>query len=190
MSEQLRFFAAAVVAIMTFATTICADRTRPVVRVLLRNDASVPATTVDAAHEAVRPVSHTAGVHIVWSGRPPVATLALIARDEARKLHPRPEVLGFATGRRGRAGKIAYIFVHRVNDLAARYRLDPSVILGAVMAHELGHLLLPFESHSQAGLMRPLLDAADFRQAHRGELLFTAEQAAQIRSATEAHERF
>ena len=190
MSRRARCFAAMVPATMAFVTTICADGARPTVRVMLRNDVNVPPETVQAAQEAVRLVFHAAGVDVIWTGPQPIATVALISRERAHKMRQRPEVLGVALVGRGRRGRMAYVFVHRVNELSARYRLDASVILGAVMAHELGHLLLPFDSHSEAGLMRPLLDGSDFKRADRGELLFTAAQAEQIRSATVSRASF
>ena len=60
--------------------------------------------------------------------------------------------------------------------------MDASQLLGHVMAHELGHLLLPHGAHSAAGLMRPALDRAQVRAAIAGLLTFTPDQAALIRA--------
>jgi hypothetical protein len=184
MSARAGIFAAAIIAATTVVTTLCANSSRPTIRVMLRNDVNAPPQTIEAAQEAVSAVYEAAGLDVVWAGGQPIATLALISRNRAARLRVRPDVIGFAINGRGRRGKMAYIFEHRVNELAARYRFDPSVVLGAVMAHELGHLLLPVVGHSDTGVMQPLFDGADFRQAHRGELLFTADQVAQIRLVT------
>jgi hypothetical protein len=56
-----------------------------------------------------------------------------------------------------------------------------SVLLGCVMAHELGHLLLGDPRHSQTGIMRAQFGADQIQQALRGRLLFTKEQARVIR---------
>ena len=60
------------------------------------------------------------------------------------------------------AGDRAAVFLSRVRATAAR---DPELagvddIMGCVMAHEIGHLLLHSSSHSSEGIMR-----ADFRQS-------------------------
>lgn len=54
------------------------------------------------------------------------------------------------------------------------------IILGCVMAHELGHLLLGSNGHSNAGIMRPRWEYSQFRQLMMGGLLFTSEQSNQM----------
>jgi hypothetical protein len=48
----------------------------------------------------------------------------------------------------------AYIYHDRVEAFARRYALNVGVLLGKVMAHEIGHLLLPGQGHSDEGIMR------------------------------------
>ena len=54
------------------------------------------------------------------------------------------------------------------------------------MAHEVAHLLLPHESHSVDGLMRSAWNAADYRKARLGQLLFTDEEAQLMRDRLSA----
>jgi hypothetical protein len=49
------------------------------------------------------------------------------------------------------------------------------------MAHEIGHLLLPY-GHAATGLMRADWDAKDMRLAVHGRLNFTSEQAELIQT--------
>jgi hypothetical protein len=56
------------------------------------------------------------------------------------------------------------------------------VMLGCVMAHELGHLLLRAPGHSAKGVMQPGWGAAQIHQALTGNLLFTKDQAVRIQS--------
>ena len=58
---------------------------------------------------------------------------------------------------------------------------DNVTVLAHAMAHEIGHLLLPY-GHSAAGLMRADWDAKDMRLAAHGRLNFTREQAELIRT--------
>jgi len=52
----------------------------------------------------------------------------------------------------------AHIFLDQVKALDFRSPRSLGSILGDVMAHELGHLLLPLPGHSWAGIMRPGLN--------------------------------
>jgi len=55
------------------------------------------------------------------------------------------------------------------------------VILGCVIAHELGHLLLGSNSHSGSGVMQPQWGRKQVKQALTCELLFTHERSKVIR---------
>jgi hypothetical protein len=59
-------------------------------------------------------------------------------------------------------------------------------ILGCVIAHELGHLLLGSNSHSSSGIMQPRWEPEQVRQLTTGKLLFTAEQSKVMRVAAQA----
>jgi hypothetical protein len=53
---------------------------------------------------------------------------------------------------------------------------EAPIILGCAIAHELGHLLLGTNSHSDAGIMQPRWESNQFRQLMFGNLVFTTEQ--------------
>lgn len=55
----------------------------------------------------------------------------------------------------------AFIFFDRVTELRTHTRLVPT-ILGRVMVHEITHVLLPKEGHSNSGLMRGRWTAGNF----------------------------
>jgi hypothetical protein len=74
-------------------------------------------------------------------------------------------------------GRVAQVLFSRVISLAMKSRKGVDQILGHVMAHELGHLLLPLSSHSKTGLMGTHLQMADL-----GRLRFTGEQPDLIRT--------
>jgi hypothetical protein len=57
-----------------------------------------------------------------------------------------------------------------------------SKILGHVIAHEMGHLLLPPNSHSQSGVMNADWDSEQLLRMVKGLLQFTPEQGELIRS--------
>jgi len=58
-----------------------------------------------------------------------------------------------------------------------------AAMLGHVMAHEMGHLLLSLSGHSSKGIMIGPWGAKELQQAAQGELLFTPAEAAKMREA-------
>jgi hypothetical protein len=50
--------------------------------------------------------------------------------------------------------RLVYIFVPRIVDASVKFAHDYTHILGLVVAHELGHVLLPAGSHSDTGVMK------------------------------------
>jgi len=50
------------------------------------------------------------------------------------------------------------------------------VILGCIMAHEIGHLLLGPNSHTATGIMQPRWESEQVRQIMKGELEFTKQE--------------
>ena len=60
----------------------------------------------------------------------------------------------------------AYVLYDRIAHGEVRSSRDVGAALGDVMAHEIGHLMLPAHSHSATGFMRSSLDMhSDFLQS-------------------------
>jgi hypothetical protein len=51
-------------------------------------------------------------------------------------------------------GWLATVFADRIETAAARARIDSGTLLGRVIAHEVGHLLLGVGYHGETGMMR------------------------------------
>ncbi len=68
------------------------------------------------------------------------------------------------------------------DELAATIHLCRALVLGHLLAHEIGHLLLPNTNHSQFGIMRARLEREDWKLAARGLLLFTREESVSMRT--------
>jgi hypothetical protein len=89
-------------------------------------------------------------------------------------------IIGFAAAEPGVGGRIAYVIYERVKDIA-RGTVDDMRMMGIVMAHEIGHLLLTNQSHSDGGLMRGRWVPSEIRSARPGDLHFSELQAIEIR---------
>jgi hypothetical protein len=131
------------------------------VEVLLVDHGGVPATEVAEARGHAWEIFAAAGVDLVWTTNPGTAA----ARRVVVFLLPHHpdydgsgphdgDVLGRATPRTGRA----LVFTDRVGAAVRKSPVSPGVALGQVLAHEIGHLLLPTRRHAHAGVMRARLD--------------------------------
>jgi hypothetical protein len=89
---------------------------------------------------------------------------------------------------------MARVFVDKVKGLSFRYRAPSAgvlsalpvsatqpAILGVVIAHEIGHLLLGAASHRTGGIMAPVLAAPTVLDGYRGRLQFDPGQSARLR---------
>jgi hypothetical protein len=161
----------------------------PAVRLLVANRAKLRPEMLKEAEADATTVSRAAGVQTTWENvgadvsydHAVDFTVMIVSGKETRVMaaHLRNTVMGFtvshSTDHGGRGGT-AFVLFDRVEDSAAKHHVLVSRVLGEVIAHELGHLLLPFNSHSDRGIMR---DPWDLRSG----LLeyFTSAQAETIR---------
>ena len=76
---------------------------------------------------------------------------------------------------------IAQVCAHCSEELANRHAATYAVILGYVMAHELGHLLLGVGSHGPTGLMHVPWYKKELDSIAEGSLLFTSPEGVRIR---------
>lgn len=82
-------------------------------------------------------------------------------------------------------GKYCDVFFERIKREA-----EPSVtlerLLGSVMAHELGHLLLTSKAHSLWGIMQPIWRQDELSRVGMGTLLFNPAESRLMKSRSEA----
>jgi hypothetical protein len=89
---------------------------------------------------------------------------------------PEHEVRGFVTG------ETATVSSTWTTELPTTNYVSSELILGRVIAHELGHILLG-PGHSPAGIMKACWTANDLDPGKLGLLVFTKQQGRRIRSA-------
>ena len=153
------------------ADAIVTEKLGQVVRVRVYNYASVSPATLAGAEAAASHVLLQAGVRVEWAECPfvqnaprkdptcdlPVTPLDLQLRIldgiMARRVRTTSESLGYALLAQG-FDSIAAIYYHRAIELKKRNLADRQAILGGMMAHEIGHLLLKETAHSGAGIMQ------------------------------------
>jgi hypothetical protein len=175
-------------ALLTARAATAADAPERATIVLHVDDfANLLVGDLDAAETVARRIFAAAKVRTVWihkGDKPPRLAGALhlrvlvLSREMAEQKISAdgigPGVLAQAARMCGRA----YIFSHRIVGLATRNQRYVGDLLGRVLAHEVGHLLLPENSHSATGIMSAAIDLNP-----SAVLAFTAEQTTAIRQA-------
>ena len=81
-------------------------------------------------------------------------------------------------------GWLATVFSDRIGQAAERVGVEPGRLLGLVMAHEVGHLLLGSGYHGEAGLMRA--EWPDALLARPGDWKFSMVEAARMHRVLES----
>jgi hypothetical protein len=140
--------------------------------------ADVDPKTMKEAERVASEVYRRAGIEIQWV-EPSTYEGAtrlyvnVLSQEMAAPYYASDETVGFAIP----GSRAANVIYERIRQAARRRHVASGLLLGYVIAHELGHLLLPAHSHSSSGLMRPDID---MELAATKKLRFTAHQVALI----------
>ena len=152
-----------------------------------------PRTLGQAEQESVR-IFRQAGIEIDW-----VECGTFMPHADPRcKISPDPEHLVMRIVRKASSaadsvfgmaflseidGRGAYgdVFFGSVERLHQECGASVGRVLGHVMAHELGHLMLGTKAHTAIGIMQPHWSSEQLRAISKGLLVFTPEQATLMR---------
>lgn len=157
----------------------------------------VSAKTLAEALKSAEEVFDWANVETLWlncsnSPRPractdvrgPARLTLQIVPESIAARYPYPSTaFGFAMiPRSGQFGVEACVYSDRARKLARKARLSLSTLLGHMMAHEVGHLLLGSRSHRRNTIMAGWWQPRELRLAAMGRLRFSARDAETIRA--------
>jgi len=206
--QQLPWFRLSIVALaglvgvisFAFPETIFASGadSNPTIRIRVNNyTQATPAMLAGAEREADR-ILGKAGLQTVWldchpghSGvdsldpcRKPLEATDIVLRVLSQSIQNKFQdtLFGFAV-----VPVLASVYYDYAMHLARsdNAQFEIPIILGCVIAHEVGHLLLGSNSHSVSGIMQGHWERGQVRQAMTGTLLFTPEQAKRIQAETQ-----
>jgi predicted aspartyl protease len=163
------------------------------ITILVYNFARVPVTVLTAAEREAGKILGVTSIELVWLDCAPAPTTDPRCLRGWTKQSPGLRfITGFNKYQSREFGHadipvLATIYyekvVRRVH--AENADSDLGTILGALMAHELGHLLLADPTHSTVGVMGPDWGRAQIKSARAGTLLFTTQQAATLKRRLE-----
>jgi hypothetical protein len=162
----------------------------PTLWLTIGNHAGVPGPVLVEAERHVRRIYRKVGVDLVWSvvdpsfefSETPTASqvrsrvamsVALIPDHLIERVCDQQTASGVAIGSSDQGGRRAYVFPDRVRRGAVAWigsgtpgkRARDGLLLGHVIAHEIGHLLLPGGYHSIGGLMKARLGRDNLQSA-------------------------
>jgi hypothetical protein len=203
--QQLPWFRLSIMALaglvgvirFAFPETIFASSadSSPTIRIRVNNyTQATPAILAGAEREAGR-ILGKAGLQTVWLNCPAGHSTAdpqypcgepLEATDVALRVLSESTQNKFQDTRFGFAvvpvlASVYYDYaMHLASSDGAEFEIP--LILGCVIAHEVGHLLLGSNSHSASGIMQGNWPRGQIRKAMTGTLLFTPEQAKLIQA--------
>jgi DNA-binding PadR family transcriptional regulator len=169
-------------------------RSAPRLTILVDLQARMPLDEVRRMQMEVIRILGAIGVDVDWrietpsAGEQPRATTSppgfvvrVVVMNRADGFSPHEWLLGIApTVQEGSAPRVL-VFRDNVADFADAQIMDPSSVLALVVAHELGHVLLPAPAHGRFGIMQAPWDAGAVQQARSHMLLFTAVQGDMVR---------
>jgi len=167
----------------------------PQISVSVYDDAGVPRDMLARAEGQARKIFWRAGLDVSWLDCSPANRARCAAAFEIGSpfhlmLRITPNVasatsdtaFGVAFLGADGTGRYGDVFWKRAQDLERNSRADVALILGSIMAHEMGHLLLGSNAHGIGGIMQAHWEPSELRRISMGSLLFLPEQGKRMRA--------
>jgi hypothetical protein len=158
----------------------------PTVVLHVTDYAQVSRSDLAKAEELATGIYRAAGVRTIWIEGAAATVLAdnafhldviLLSKEMVAQKCRLDAIPDAAFGAATQSSRRAYIFYPRIAGHATRTRGAISRLLAGLLAHEIGHVLLPAHGHSTSGIMQGTWDGRIVRVPG-----FTKAQAATIRS--------
>ena len=187
------------------AASQCLDN-HPAVTVQIRDYAHLKSDHLSKARELVTRMYKRVGVGIEWLGAIPEdvggkrtalaggaahlsiaqLTINIVTPSMARRGGFADDVLGFvAVPPEGGMGRIGYVVYERIRDVAAGGPANTTDILGLIIAHDIGRLILGAGSGTHDGVMNRQWDRHDLERVNPLALEFTPPEIERLRTTLE-----
>lgn len=170
----------------------------PRLQVSLFNDARLDSATLAEAASRASAIFSEAGIQVDWLVCAPAdpadfaphrTACSALAWPSHLSVRIRPQAVSVSADTFGQAfvdlsgeGLYSNVYFQNLAHSPRHANLTDGELLGCVLAHELGHLLLGTNSHSASGLMQPRWDSSALRAAAVSSLFFTRDQSSILRS--------
>jgi hypothetical protein len=157
------------------------------------NDAGVPSNVLNHAEERGTGIFSRAGLDLTWINcsrpRTDKQGCARIEGSEHLVIRIIPHMVGADIDGKfglsflgaGGFGRYCDVFWDKIQELGTD-KVEEWAVLGSVMAHEIGHLILGSHSHAISGIMRAQWDQKELQRIGMGTLLFLPEEEKQMKA--------
>jgi hypothetical protein len=181
------------IAVVFSSITMAAERQTITAR-LANSVATVSPATLAKAQQLAAYILRQAGVDLAWQTcefDPSDAQTSTCGRleparywlylENAKQGSTSHGMLGFTVVNRDRDDdlRVAGVYYPRLQSMAERFRLSEHLVLGAALAHEIGHML--GLGHTPDGVMAPSFERRHIEQAASGLLRFSSADIRQLR---------
>lgn len=160
------------------------------ITVAIYDDAQLSPRVLAAAEDEATRIYKEAGIPILWIGcnrsktgaqsdsrcQDPPSPIHLNLRIVRHARESSDDIFGVAFLSAEGTGAYCDVFYDSVKQLDRDWHIGIALMLGHVMAHEIGHLVLGLNAHSRQGIMCPKWHAGELHRASMGALLFSEEQ--------------
>lgn len=179
-----------------WAGGLASRQRNPQVLVCVYNQAGVSDRMLRDAEANTSRVFRQSSIHLLWANCADKDANLNDYRDSALDLrlyiHVVPRAVTLSQDAFGSAflgsdgtGRYADVFLDSIRQLQAEQSAATlPEVLGHVMAHEIGHLLLGLKAHSSTGIMQARWSAAELWSMAMGRLVFDEEQRKRLLSRT------
>jgi hypothetical protein len=158
------------------------------------NDAEVEPAALSQARDRATEIMSRSGIKLIWldcSTRAETATASdcsavsfpshLSVRIVPKFSPVKEQIFGQSFQNADGEGSYALAYYSGIKMFSDATAVSTGKLLGSVIAHEIGHLLLGTASHSHAGLMSAVWQSSEINQVLLGNLLFTGDQGKRMR---------
>jgi hypothetical protein len=160
---------------------------KPAILVRVFNDTRIDAETLRNAEREAAKIFDDAGIQSIieaggkdFPSRPARGGEFLVRIVDRKPLDANQQMLGFVGVERATHVRFAAAYRPAVDKTAKGFACETYQVLGAVMAHEIGHLILG-PAHARHGIMHPKWGPLQFLLIRSRELEFTPEEAGRLR---------
>jgi hypothetical protein len=183
------------------AAALCAAEPSPKITVFVYNYAAIPPEVLAQTEAETARIYQLAGIEIQWLDCPlspgeasqfpacqvpPGPTrlaLRILSQSMADRLRQAQDSFGFALyPDDGSFATVANVFAYDAGQLANRRGMRQGMILGDLITHELGHLLLGSGSHSSSGIMHVPWHLRELEIISQGLMVFMPQETERMRT--------
>jgi hypothetical protein len=165
---------------------------KPAITILVNNTAQLPLADLAKSESEAGRIFRQSGIAVTWvdcssksageTCRHTVAPNQFVLQIAARGQTSTDTIFGVSFLGSDGTGTYSDVFYDRIQQVHRESGVDRIRLLATVAAHEIGHLLLGFHSHSLTGIMSPHWSKEELRRIGMGCMQFTPEQSSRMRA--------